>query len=1138
MSIDITTIGVGVDTSKLKSGTRELDSFGKSADAASRKADGLTNQTQKLNKESGSAALALGRMAGALAAVVSVASLGRTLDEYTKFTAQLKLATRSQNEYNVALADVNRIANTAQASLSSIGTLYARLNNALRDVGVSQGQVGKITETVGLALKVSGATAAESASAMLQLSQAFGSGVLRGEEFNAVNEAAPALMRALAESIGVPVGALRELATNGQLTADVLAKAFGDDNLLNKFREQAKEVQTLSGAWQGFKNKFVTYIGEMDQAVGGSKYLAKLLNFTGELLFPGEKKRTAAEQAIADKRELEFLSKKGALGIRETARLEKLAALRQRMGINGNQLGGLSAITGGGNVAPNFTAAVEAQDINEIHRQQEEALRIRNDAARKHADERRKINDALLGDIQDDINLEQELKQAANNEDIKRLKDLAELDKKEYERKTKQVELLQDQANKNYKEAQDQFLDGQREQLREFEKTVDGINQVFREGFANMVNGGKGSWKSFTKSLLTTFKTSVADQIYKMLAQPFVVRLVASIMGIGASGAASAATGIAGSGLEVLTGTGNKSLFGTISDLSSAINNNLVGSIESLGAFIANGKGGLLDSIGGFIGANAGSIANFTPYLGAAIQALTGNIKGAAFTAAGAAIGSIIPGVGTIIGGAIGGLVGSLFGGKDYKRFGTSVSGTQTTGGKYQQTGIGTIYDRRIAGVDGSLNGLNESFGNALSTLFQAFDINSNIGTFSGLTQRGKSQKTGGTFNASIDGREIGRLDISIKKGSLEQVYNALVDKVFGEGLVKAIQASRLSSDIKSLFNGFTKKEEVAGLIQAVINLNTAQDELASRFGITVDQSARAAKSTGLVGQALVDYVNKLAGSAMAFQTIGDQLVKFRTSLEEQYGGSLPATLKAYDEALKGIDKTTQAGIDSFVALFGIREQFAQFTASIDSIKGNVRGALLSMVSDAEKQQMLNADLAKLFGDLGRDVPGSIQELIALGKSIDYTTAEGLNLAAVFPSLVQAFNQTQNAVDGLINSLRDTSTFKSLTDYLRYAGVARNYGTSFASNYVDNLPSYDVGTSFVPQDGPAIIHKGERILTASENSDLSSMNAAMVSELRALRTEVSQLRRDSTETARSTKKTSEILQRVTRDGDAILTETA
>jgi len=258
MAIDITSIGLGVDTAKLKSGTKELDNFGKSANKAADSADKFGSNTETMGKQSNVATAAVGKLALGLAAVASIPSLVRTIDEYTKFTAQLKLATRSQQEYNIALADVNRIARTSQASLESVGTLYARLNNSLRDLGVSQKSVGIITENVGLALKVSGATATESASAMLQLSQAFGSGVLRGEEFNAVNEAAPALMRALAESIGVPIGALRELASNGQITADVLNKAFGDQELLNKFREQAKEINTISGAWQVLKNEIST----------------------------------------------------------------------------------------------------------------------------------------------------------------------------------------------------------------------------------------------------------------------------------------------------------------------------------------------------------------------------------------------------------------------------------------------------------------------------------------------------------------------------------------------------------------------------------------------------------------------------------------------------------------------------------------------------------------------------------------------------------------------------------------------------------------------------------------------------------------------------------------------------------------
>jgi tape measure domain-containing protein len=229
MAVDIETIGIAVDSKGVVKGTRDLDTFGKSANKASKEADNFGKSSTKASKGaddvSKSTSSSIGMLKGLAAAYVSLNSaraLLGAIDNYTKYNAQLKLATRSQAEYNTALADVSRIANTAQASISSIATLYARLNNAVRELGATQDQVARVTENVGLALKVSGATAQESASAMLQLSQAFGSGVLRGEEFNAVNEAAPALMRALAESIGVPIGALRNMASEGEITAQVL----------------------------------------------------------------------------------------------------------------------------------------------------------------------------------------------------------------------------------------------------------------------------------------------------------------------------------------------------------------------------------------------------------------------------------------------------------------------------------------------------------------------------------------------------------------------------------------------------------------------------------------------------------------------------------------------------------------------------------------------------------------------------------------------------------------------------------------------------------------------------------------------------------------------------------------------------
>lgn len=188
-------------------------------------------------------------------------------DQYAKFTAQLRLASTSAREYAAAYGDVKRIATAAQQDLAATGTLYARIVNGTRELGTSQKQVAAITETVNMALKVSGATAQESASAQLQLAQAFASGTLRGEEFNAVNEAAPRLMKALADGMGVPIGSLKAMATEGKITsaimADVLPRALED------LRREAAEVQTIAGAFTVLKNNIMEFVGVQANASGG-----------------------------------------------------------------------------------------------------------------------------------------------------------------------------------------------------------------------------------------------------------------------------------------------------------------------------------------------------------------------------------------------------------------------------------------------------------------------------------------------------------------------------------------------------------------------------------------------------------------------------------------------------------------------------------------------------------------------------------------------------------------------------------------------------------------------------------------------------------------------------------------------------
>jgi tape measure domain-containing protein len=244
------------------------------ADASRREIDTVARTMSNL---SNTVTNAMRNLIGGLGLGAGVSQIVQMSDAYAKFTAQLRLASTSTREYAAAYGDVKRIANVAQQDLGATGMLYARIANGTRELGVVQKKVAEITEVVNLALKVSGATATESASAQLQLSQAFASGTLRGEEFNAVNEAAPRLMLALADGIGKPVGALKKMAEEGQITSKIMADVL--PNALAKLREEAKQVQTISGAFTVLKNNMMELVGIQANASGAVSALTGAIGF-------------------------------------------------------------------------------------------------------------------------------------------------------------------------------------------------------------------------------------------------------------------------------------------------------------------------------------------------------------------------------------------------------------------------------------------------------------------------------------------------------------------------------------------------------------------------------------------------------------------------------------------------------------------------------------------------------------------------------------------------------------------------------------------------------------------------------------------------------------------------------------------
>ncbi|EKN4724148.1 tape measure protein [Yersinia enterocolitica] len=130
----------------------------------------------------------------------------------------------------------------------------------MRDAGVSGKELGQITTTISKAMTISGATAAESEGALVQLSQALSSGVLRGQEFNSMSEQAPALMKGLSDSLGVSIGQLRAMAAEGKLTTDVLLTAFRDMAPTVE-KEFANTMMTMSQSLTVANNNITQFVG-------------------------------------------------------------------------------------------------------------------------------------------------------------------------------------------------------------------------------------------------------------------------------------------------------------------------------------------------------------------------------------------------------------------------------------------------------------------------------------------------------------------------------------------------------------------------------------------------------------------------------------------------------------------------------------------------------------------------------------------------------------------------------------------------------------------------------------------------------------------------------------------------------------
>lgn len=192
----------------------------------------------------------------AVAAYVSIQTVGKVLnisDELVQTTSRLNMMNDGVQTTAELVNMVYAAAQDARGSFSQMADVVARFGNNAKDAFSSSEEVVAFADLIQKQMTIAGASTQEAANAELQLSQALGSGVLRGDELNSIFEQAPNLIQNIADYLDVPIGKIREMAADGELSADVVKAAIfsAADDINSKFNEMP---MTWGQIWQSMQN--------------------------------------------------------------------------------------------------------------------------------------------------------------------------------------------------------------------------------------------------------------------------------------------------------------------------------------------------------------------------------------------------------------------------------------------------------------------------------------------------------------------------------------------------------------------------------------------------------------------------------------------------------------------------------------------------------------------------------------------------------------------------------------------------------------------------------------------------------------------------------------------------------------------
>lgn len=204
---------------------------------------------------------------GAYASLKGIEKLMNLSDTMTQTEARLSMIVDDGGSVEELEEMIFASAQRSRASYIQTADVVAKLGQRAGDAFSSNAETIQFAENLNKQFIIAGASQQEMASASLQLTQALGSGVLRGEELNAVFESAPNVIQTIADFLDVPIGSIREMAAEGQITADIVKNAMllATDDINAQFEQMPMtfaQVGTIIG------NTFLQTFDPIIQTVG------------------------------------------------------------------------------------------------------------------------------------------------------------------------------------------------------------------------------------------------------------------------------------------------------------------------------------------------------------------------------------------------------------------------------------------------------------------------------------------------------------------------------------------------------------------------------------------------------------------------------------------------------------------------------------------------------------------------------------------------------------------------------------------------------------------------------------------------------------------------------------------------------